>query len=152
MPKGGARTRSGPAADPSSLRQVARADEWIRLPRSGRSGPAPRFPLREETVRESELWDDLWSRPQAVEWERQHQELEVALFVRRLAEAESAEAAVNLGTLVRQMSDSLGMTTPGMRANRWVIVDDAPAEDDKPVARTSSRGRLSVVPQADGGA
>lgn len=149
MPKGGARTRSGPAADPGSLRQSARADEWTKLPASGRVGDPPAFPLRDETARESELWADLWHRPQAVEWERQHQALEVALFVRRLAEAESAEASVNLGTLVRQMSDSLGLTTPGLRSNRWLIVDDAP-QQEQAARRSSSRSRLRVVAPDDG--
>jgi hypothetical protein len=86
-------------------------------------------------------------------WERFGQEIEVALYVRRLSEAELMDSRVNLSTLVRQMADSLGLTTPGMRANRWrVMAEEAP----RPVAtgrasssRSSSRSRLKVV-QGDG--
>ena len=97
----------------------------------------------------------MWAKPQALMWERYGQELEVALYVRRLVEAEEPGSFVNLSTLVRQMSDSLGLTTPGMRANRWRITAEeaAPA---KPVGRgrpaaaaKSARSRLKVVP-ADG--
>lgn len=87
-------------------------------------------------------------------WERYGQEFEVALYVRRFSEAEELEARVNLSTLVRQMADSLGLTTPGMRANRWRINrdDDTPAQPSTgggtpaAPARTSSKARLTVVP------
>lgn len=150
MPKGGARTRSGPAADPASLRQTGKADDWTKLPGSGRLTPPPDWPLTEASGRESAMWERLWALPQAVEWDRRRQDLEVALYVRRLVEVESPGSSVNLGTLVRQMSDSLGLTTPGMRANRWLIVDDAPAET-APARRSSSRARLRAVP-SDAGA
>lgn len=116
----------------------------------------PDWPLTEMSVREAELWADLWVKPQALMWERFGQELEVALYVRRLTEAELMDSRVNLSTLVRQMADSLGLTTPGMRANRWRITSEEPA---RPVtaggraaaARSSSRSRLKVVPGDGGG-
>ena len=85
-------------------------------------------------------------------WERFGQELEVALYVRRFTEAELMDSRVNLSTLVRQMADSLGLTTPGMWANRWRITAEEPAPV-KPTGRgrataapKSSRSRLKVVP------
>jgi len=89
--------------------------------------------------------------PQAIMWERFGQELEVALYVRRLSEAEELESRVNLSTLVRQMADSLGLTTPGMRANRWRIAADEVAERrenaaKQPAARRTARDRFKVVP------
>jgi hypothetical protein len=93
----------------------------------------------------------LWAKPQALMWDRYGQELEVALYVRRFAEAEFQASSVNLSTLVRQMSDSLGLTTPGLRNNRWRI---AAAEQSKPKAKVtrqpSARDRFKVVPDADG--
>jgi hypothetical protein len=154
MAKGGARARSGPAPDPDALRRERDAGEWTILPAEGRTGPAPEFPLMFMTIREEQLWERLWCKPQALMWDRYGQHLEVALYVRRLAEAEAAESAVNLSTLVRQMADSLGLTTPGMRANRWRIdrggevVEPARPEVDK--ARASSRSRLKVVASGDG--
>ena len=148
MPKGGARTRSGPAPDPTALRRERDAGEWTILPAEGREGATPDWPFEDQSVREVVLWERLWRMPQGLMWERYGQELEVALYVRRLAEAEKPDSAVVLSTLVRQMADSLGLTTPGLRANRWRIAAEEPvrpASARKPVARSSSRSRLKVV-------
>lgn len=154
MPKGGARARSGPAPDPTALRRERDAGEWTVLPAEGRPGDPPRWPLVGQSDREAELWARLWSKPQALMWERLGQDLEVALFVRNFALAELPGAPINLGTLVRQQQDSLGLTTPGLRANRWRITRDEVAERraDAPAqaARPSSRGRLKVVAGGDG--
>lgn len=148
MPKGGARPRSGPAPDPNALRRERDAGEWTILPAEGREGDAPDWPLTEADDREDEIWSALWAKPQALMWDRYGQELEVALYVRRLVESEGRGSLVNLGTLVRQMADSLGLTTPGMRANRWRIA----AEESAPAARTaesrpqsSARSRMTVI-------
>lgn len=150
MPKGGARTRSGPAPDPTALRRERDAGDWSILPAEGRRGATPEWPLTEQTLREDELWERLWRMPQALMWERYGQELEVGLYVRRLAEAESPDASVAVGTLVRQMADSLGLTTPGMRSNRWrIAAEEAPAAASPRAARaagSSARSRLKVVP------
>jgi hypothetical protein len=109
------------------------------------------------------MWARLWAKPQAVMWERYGQEHEVALYVRRFCEAEQMDSKVNLSTLVRQMSDALGLSTPGLRANRWRIL--RPEEDagagaqprEVPPAggaasQRSSKSRLTVVrpPASDG--
>jgi hypothetical protein len=115
------------------------------LPAEGRSGPLPEFPLENLTDREAQLWSQLWVKPQAVAWERAGLLLEVALFVRRFVEVERHDAAAIKGTLVRQMMDSLGLTTPGLRSNRWRIERvEAPKVAANP-ARPSSRSRLTVV-------
>lgn len=146
MTKGGARTRSGPAPDPGALRRERDAGEWTILPPDGRPGPVPDWPLIDPLGREEQIWAELWSRPQALMWDRYGQHFEVALYVRRLVEAEQPNANVSLGTLVRQMADSLGLTTPGLRANRWRIAaeEDAVASTTPAVA-TSARSRLRVV-------
>lgn len=146
MAKGGARNRSGPAPDPDALRREKDAGDWFDLPAEGRVGPPPEWPLSEPYERELDLWARLWMKPQALMWERFGQEFEVALYVRRFVEAEEHESRVNLSTLVRQMADSLGLTTPGMRANRWRI---ARREEEKtapkPTIRSSARERFGVV-------
>ena len=99
------------------------------------------------------LWDVLWCKPQALMWERYGQELEVALYVRRLAEAEKSDASVSLGTLVRQMADSLGLTTPGIRGNRWRIdrsEEEAQPEPARASAPNSARARLRAVAGGSG--
>lgn len=152
MVSGGARARSGPAPDPSALRRERDAGEWTILPAEGREGATPDWPLMDQTLRECELWAILWRKPQALMWERYGQELEVALYVRRFSEAEALESTVNLSTLVRQMADSLGLTTPGIRANRWRIAqpEEAPQPRRRAAAQTperaSARSRLTVLP------
>lgn len=147
MPRGGARVRSGPPPDPFAVRRVRRdAGDWLCLPAGGRPGAPPEWPLVEGNEREAAIWTQLWARPQAVVWERAGQEFEVALYVRRLTEAELPGAATGLSTLVRQMSDSLGLTTPGMRSNRWRIEDvpEAPAPNR---ARNSLGARDRLTPR-----
>jgi hypothetical protein len=157
MTKGGARSRSGPAPDPTALRRERDAGEWTILPAEGRQGATPDWPLTEQTDREDDLWVRLWEMPQALMWERYGQEIEVALYVRRLAEAEARESSVALSTLVRQLADSLGLSTPGMRANRWRV--DRPSEQDEQpagpstvptIAPSSARARLRAVSGGSG--
>ena len=148
MPKGGARPRSGPAPDPNALRRERDAGEWTILPAEGREGDAPDWPLTEANDREDLIWSTLWTKPQALMWARYGQEFEVALYVRRLVESEGRGSLVNLGTLVRQMADSLGLTTPGMRANRWRIAAEEPvstARTVEPRPQSSARSRMTVI-------
>lgn len=140
--RGGARTNSGPAPDPNALVRERDEGEWTLLPSKGR-GEAPMWPLPGLSDREEDLWLTLWAKPQALMWARNGQEIEVALMVRSLAEAEVPESSVALRTLVRQMSDSLGLTTPGMRNNRWRIVVDEVAPRREGSSRPPSRARLS---------
>lgn len=83
----------------------------------------------------------LWLKPQALMWERYGQQLEVALYVRNLGQVEEPGSPINLGTLVRQQSDSLGLTTPGMRANRWKV--DRPAEGIQGQAAPATTRRVA---------
>jgi len=158
MPRGGARAVSGPPPDPRSLKSAASMEKggWRTLSAEGRQGDAPEWPLTRAADRELDLWDDLWSKPQAIAWEDMGQELEVALFVRTLAEAERADARVDVKKMVRSYLDSLGLSVAGMNRNRWKIAPptDEPAVDAPATAvsvrRPSARDRLKVVP-SDGG-
>jgi hypothetical protein len=146
--RGGARTRSGPPPDPTALRRERDSNDWVKLPAAGRTGRTPTWPLTDPHPRELHLWRGLWHTPQSLMWEALGQEIEVALYVRRLCEAEVHESATNLSTLVRQLADSLGLTTPGLRASRWTIVDEEPVEQHVTAPTSSIRSRLQVV--ADG--
>ncbi|MFX4294092.1 hypothetical protein [Streptomyces bohaiensis] len=153
MSRGGARTVSGPPPDPNALRRDRKGDQagWTTLPADGRSGPPPAWPLTEQTNREVGLWCDLWSRPQAVMWERLRQEFEVALAVRTLAIAEDPEASTERVKVARQHLDSLGLTVQGMLRNRWKIGAvtapevDADDQGDEEPARLSVRDRMKVI-------
>lgn len=146
MAKGGARARSGPPPDPNALRRDRDGKDWVTLP-EGRDGEPPAWPLTRASKRELALWVSEWRRPQAVMWERNGQELEVALYVRSLAAAERAKAPVNLRTLVKQQQEALGISLPGLARNRWRIEHVEPAQVG-PVQRpvgASARDRFRVV-------
>lgn len=148
MASGGARVRSGPAPDPNALRRDREAGQWVTLPAEGRTGPTPEWPLTDPTARELELWQQLWRKPQALLWERNGQHHEVAMYCRRFAAAELPDAPVALGTLVRQMMDSLLLTIPAMRSARVRIAEAQEQDADATPTRrkrTSSRARLTVV-------
>jgi hypothetical protein len=87
MAKGGARNRSGPQADPKSLRSAERGISLTALPSEGYQGDAPEFPLMPYVVyrweqedkrrfqvvdaeateefrdRELSLWEKVWTYP-----------------------------------------------------------------------------------------
>lgn len=158
MPRGGARSRSGPPPDPTALRRQRDADDWVALPATGREGDPPEWPLGgRQTIRERELWERLWCKPQAIMWERRGQELDVALYVRRFREAEKPGAPVAVSTWILRMADALGLSEAGLRVNRWRIVHrpvSAPAAGGDEVqgpAQPSARDRLRVVKDGDGG-
>lgn len=142
----GSSSRSGPAPDPKALRRDRDSGDWVDLPAAGREGPAPDWPLSKATKREVELWEREWARPQAIMWERNHQELEVALYVRnvRLAEMPSAPNAAR--TLVVRQMEELGISQGGLRRNNWRIVDGS-AATAKPKRRAAAgaRDRLQLI-------
>ena len=147
MASGGARTRSGPAPDPNALRRDRKSDgEWLLLPANGRPGDAPLWPFLDQSDREVTVWVNLWRKPQAVAWELNGLHDQVALYVRRWCEAEIADSATALSTLVRQMGDALGLTMPGMHSLRWKIAaDETAAKRETSAPRSSSRDRFKVV-------
>lgn len=162
MPRGGARVVSGPAPDPNALRRNRTADQagWTVLPHR-REGTPPQWPLTTPADREMDLWDELWERPQAIMWERMGQDLEVALFVRTLAQAELPDAKGDVRKLVRQYLDSLGLSVQGMLRNRWRTApvgvaaeegDESPDAGPEAPPRRSARDRMRVVPVHGAGA
>ena len=124
----GGHANSGPMADPTALRRDRDARGFTVLPEEGRPGPPPPWPLIDPSERDLVLWAAEWSRPQATEWIRNRQEVEVAMYVRSLVAAEKLDASVASRTLVRQQSEALGITAPGMARLRWTIGHVAPAE------------------------
>ena len=141
MPKGGARVRTGPAPNPNSLRQ--NPADWTHLPAAGRDGPAPAFPLDRPAKRELEVWESEWKRPQAIMWERLRQEIEVAMYVRSLVDAESPVAKAESRTLVIRLMGELGITVGGLAKNRWII----DVETSEPVRETPSDDRRGSARQ-----
>jgi len=145
MASGGARLNSGPAPDPSSYSSLKK--DWDTLPASGFAGPVPVWPLPSQSERESELWDIYWRKPQAIIWDRNNQQLEVALHVRRISEVELPDSPTALGTLVRQQMDALLLTIPALNAAHILISSSAPQAPTpaKGARKTKTDNWLSAV-------
>lgn len=149
MTSGGARMRSGPAPDPLALRRDKDKADWIHLPAAGRQGDPPPWPLARPAKRELQLWAEEWKRPQAIMWEANGQQNEVALYVRSFRDAEQADAGTALRTLVRQQMDSLGISLPGLRGCHWIIdPPDAQPSRKAPGTDGTAKSRWKVL---DGG-
>lgn len=120
----------------------------MKLPRSGRPGKAPAWPLDDKpTTSESKAWQQLWKLPQAVAWERLESTRAVARYVVVLVESEKRGAPAALLSEVRQMEDRLGLSPMALLRLRWSIVADelATGADGQKAPAQSARGRLRVV-------
>lgn len=149
MGSGGARNRSGPQADPTSLKSAKRGISLTALPSEGYTGEIPAYPLPTVKVydvyyedkvrqkdldqdatearrdRELELWEWAWRTPQAEAWSVEPWRWQtVAMYVRTMVICESAEAtAADKGSLHR-FADQIGMTPAGLKENGWKIAAD----------------------------
>lgn len=182
MPRGGARNRSGPPADPNSGRSERRGYKLTALP-ARHDGPVPDFPLPRRDVfrkewdesgkqvqvfdasetdrverREADLWEWLWSLPQACAWSMPSERwrlMTVALYARTFVVCESGDAtAADKGSLHR-FADQIGMTDAGLAQMGWQVARDevsakaAETDEAAEAPRSSSRSRMKVV-KADG--
>jgi hypothetical protein len=130
-----------PALTPAGIQQIKDEEQKQRLLDQIESEASARF------SRELEIWASEWRRPQAVKWERNGQELEVALYVRALVAAEAPDAKVTLRTLVKQQQEALGLSLPGLARNHWKIEG---AEGDQELSRAepkakAARSRFKVI-------
>lgn len=150
MPKGGARSRSGPPQDPNALRRARKDDAvWTTLP-AEREEPAPEWPLTDATPRELVLWERWWRKPEAHLWEADGSVDYVALTVRMFSEAEVEKASAENRKTVRMMMADLYLTRDAKeRAHIRVAVDETATKraerDSAQPARSSARDRFKVV-------
>ena len=150
---------SGPAPDPNSRRQAGnQAHTWTDLPAGGRQGDVPRWPLLApqglgdltEFVADRELavWQEIWSTPQAVAWERLGWTHDVALYVRTLVQAECGDLKAT--TEARQWSDRLGLNPTAMLKNRWRVRPDEVAQQRETKSETGGQKARRRLKVADG--
>jgi hypothetical protein len=128
-----------------SIRNGRAGADWIRLPASGRKGDPPAFPLNRPTKRELALWAQEWTRPQAIMWEANGQELEVALYIRSLVAAEKSKATAGQRTLILRQQEYLGLSQPGLARNHWIIDAGQPEAETPPDADVERPIRISDV-------
>lgn len=157
MPKGGARNRSGPQKDPNSLKSEQIGFVLTALPSEGYRGEVPTLGdyLLEVTERHEQIWNDLWSTPQACAWSLERWRWPVvADLVMLRVRSDDPESPVGLATSIRQLRDDLGLSKAGLIANGWAIAPNEVAAKaavrKKPAQQTSARDRMKVVKGGDG--
>lgn len=165
MPKGGARTNSGPAPDPGSASTARTVGEWTVLPkRDGVGIDVPRWPVPGEYASEGEheLWEKMWlTYPQAAIWERDHLELSVAAYVRIWVMSMTGKRSAIHATNAKQLASELLLSTHALRSAKCVVegsADAAALASHRPPSAnettpaggptSSARNRLTVVPPA----
>lgn len=143
MPKGGARSRSGPPPDPNALRRSRASDPaWTKISADGRGKPAPAWPLVEPSVRELELWEAWWAEPVALLWEETHAHHYVAFTVRMFAEAEQPKARTEDRKSLNQMMANLYLTPDSQLRARILIVAD---EDESPAPAADASASVTSI-------
>lgn len=154
MPRGGARNRSGPTADPTSIRSERRGYTLTSLPAEGYSGPVPDFPLPSASERELEVWESLWRTPQACAWSLPSESWRtraVALYTRTAVRCEEPDAPASLLAQLHRFADQIGMTTAGLAEMGWAVARDEVAEkaaekaDASSARPASARDRLQAM-------
>jgi|JI102314A2RNA_FD_contig_123_65372_length_2886_multi_5_in_1_out_2_1 hypothetical protein len=140
MPSGGARNRSGPAANENSERSDRRGFKLTALPAEGYDGDAPAWPLEPAAnATERSYWERAWRTPQACAWSMPSESWRiptVARWVRLSVRCDAPDAgAAHLGQLHR-FADQIGMTTAGLAEMGWKVTVDELAErrDEAPTA------------------
>lgn len=177
MPKGGARVRSGPPADPTSARSERRGTTAITagtpLPSEGHRGRAPAYPLpkinrgvssegRANTVmttafrkRELEIWRLVWKTPQAAAWAGDSWRWQTIAEYCRIKAAVELDPDSNAALLsrLREYRNEIGLSPDGMKANGWTIAQDQVAQQaaKKTTAtkKTAPQRRLRAVSGSD---
>lgn len=137
MGKGGARSRSVPAKDPTSRTSERAGFVPTALPAGGYTGRIPGLTkyIPKPTSRHKAVWDELWRTPQACMWFRDKWRWPVvADLVRWSVLAESPGAPVNVATAIRQLRDDLGLSQAGLKQHGWAI-----AHDDLAARRTEKQ-------------
>ncbi len=103
--------------------------------------------LREQRKLEASLWKDLWTLPQAVQWERLGWTRDVAQYVRHKVMAELGD--LDAAREARQWSDRLGLSPMAMLRLRWeVVANEVAARREEKTAAAGTqpaRRRLRVV-------
>jgi hypothetical protein len=143
----------GPLPKPDGQRRRRNATLALtQLPSEGRTAPAPEWPLSRPTKAEAELWADLWTKPQAVQWERQESERTVARYVRVCIAAEKPKAPAGLSAEARQFEDRLGLSPMAMLRLKWEIAADEVAEARQAEPASTVTRLRAVDPSAATGA
>jgi hypothetical protein len=120
-----------------------------RLPAEGRTGPIPDWPLGSQSEAERAAWAEVWSTPQAIEWERMTWLHPIARYLRILIASEERGAKAALLAEVRNLEQQLGLTPMALLRLRWEIEPGEPATVT-PIAEAPKRRLIVDGDNGDG--
>ncbi|MFG2299432.1 hypothetical protein [Actinacidiphila glaucinigra] len=124
--------RANPAKPYSRHRQAKGRAALVVLPPTC-DLPVPPLPaFRTWSPEEEEAWDELWSGPQANQWDDSFIPV-VAMFVVHASSILAGRASAWMAQEARHLSDRLGLTPQGMLQLGWVFGEDVPAPPLAPV-------------------
>lgn len=154
MPSGGARARSGPPPVEGSGRSDRHGRVFRVLTGEARRGKQPpKFPFPNCTLREAQVWKQVWKFPQAEVWAEQNWFIPlVAHYVRISVVCESAEAKAADRAAMLRLADQVGLTPAGLAQNLWKI--EQPGHEEPPARKAnkkSSRDRMGLKVVVGGG-
>lgn len=119
---GGARNRSGPRAAMFSARSDQRQLKETVLSAAGFMGKIPEFPLPDATARETEVWEEAWRTPQAIQWAQEPWRWRtIAMWTRWSVKMEDPEAPAAIAAATTRLADQIGLTPAGLKENGWAI-------------------------------
>lgn len=120
----------GPAPKHQSQRRRQNATvPMTMLPKGGRKGPTPEWPLEDPpTSTAAKIWVDLWTKPQAAAWEKFDLHRSVARYAMVESLFEMGSMKPQVWTECRQLEDRLGLNPLAMLRLRWDVADDELAE------------------------
>lgn len=136
----------GPPPKKNARRRNARPD-WVKLPAGGRTGDPPAFPIappvdtNPETgeTRQAEhpegldaLWAELWSSPQAVQWDALGWTRVVARYALLVLASERPRASGKTLEEVRHLEDRLGLSPMAMKRLQWEVGPSAGNDEAAP--------------------
>lgn len=127
MPRGGARTGSGPAPTPGSARSDARGLTFNQLPAEGYDGEIPDFVGPPPSAREQLWWEWAWRTPQAALWATAQWSWvvpAVADWCRLKVQAEGAEVPGTVWTTLRQRESDILLNNEALVKAGYVVATD----------------------------
>lgn len=149
MTSGGSRARSGPLPQEGSGRSDKRGYRLTELPNTAYTGQAPEFPLPDQSLREAEVWREVWRLPQAHAWSRPSESWRlrtIAMYVRQSVKCEAPDIGAAHVAQIHRFADQIGLTDAGLAGMGFKISDHTQAPPPKRSGgKKSSRDRLQVV-------
>jgi len=124
----------GPRANPSKPGSRYRGTRpMIVLPAAGCELPPPKMPAgRRWKVAEKQAWQDLWSSPQATQWDESAVGV-VASYIVHTAAVIAGTAPAWQAAEARHLADRLGLTPTGLASLNWRISEPGEVVELAPV-------------------